>query len=147
MNYKKHKNFTVLLGSIHMASLLFNLSQIFLYNQRNFIEMFRYTKEVGLPWIPYISLGVIFLSALGAVGLMKYRQWGFYGIYFSYLAGASVAWFPFFPGFIFGFIFPSTSGIYGSIIMLIVILAVLGFLIYLHVTAKKGLYFKKMPRI
>ena len=143
MNYRKHKNITVLFGGIFLASLLLNLIQVLLRNPRHFIRMFRFTEEFGMSWIPYISLVVIFLSALGAVGLMKYRQWGFYGIYLSYLTGASVVWFPFFPGFI----FPSASGIYGSIIMLIVISAILGFLIYLHVMAKKGLYFKKVPKI
>jgi hypothetical protein len=105
--------------------------------------MFKYTEEVGMPWIPYISLAVIFLSALGAFGLMKYRQWGFYTIYLSYLAGASVAYFPFFPGFI----FQSAPGIYGAIITLILISSILVFLIYLHVAAKKGLYFKKAAQI
>ena len=124
MNYKKHKNVTIFLGGFLLASLLLNLIQVLLHNPKRFSNMFRYTEEVGMPWIPYISLAVIFLSALGAFGLLKYRQWGFYSIYLSHLAGASVAWFPFFPGFI----FPSASGIYGSIIILIVISAILGFL-------------------
>jgi hypothetical protein len=143
MNYKKHKAVTILLGKFLLGSLLLNLIQVLLRNPKSSSNMFKYTEEVGMPWIPYMSLAVIFLSALGAFGLMKYRQWGLYTIYLGYLAGASVAWFPFFPGFI----FPSSWAIYGSIIMLIVILEILGFLIYLHVTAKKGLYFKKVPQI
>jgi hypothetical protein len=103
------------------------------------MDMFRYTKEVGMPWIPYISLAAIVLSAVGAAGLIKYRRWGFYGIYLSYLAGASVAWFPFSPGFIFQF----TSGIYASIMMLILISGILGLSIYLHLSGKTHGYFGK----
>jgi hypothetical protein len=143
MNYKKHKNITILLGGFLLVSLLSNLIQIFLYNPKSFSNMFRLPKEMGMPWISYISLAVIFLSAFGAIGLMKYRQWGFYVIYFTYLAGASVAYFPFFPVFISQF----APGTYGGIITLILIFAILGFLIYLHLVAKKGLYFKKAAQI
>jgi hypothetical protein len=142
MNYKKHKNVTILLGGFLLASLLLNLIQIFLFNPKSFSNMFRLPEEMGMPWISYISLAVIFFSALGAIGLMKYRQWGFYAIYLTYLAGASVAYFPFFPGFIFQF----APGIYRGIITLILIFAILAFLIYLHVAAKKRLYFKKVAR-
>ena len=137
MNYKKHKKVTVLLGGMLLACLLLNLIQILLRNPRSFINMFRYTKEFGMPWIPYISLAIIFLSAVGAASLIKYRRWGFYGIYLSYLAGASVVWFPFSPLFIFQF----TSGIYIGIMELILISAILGLLIYLHLSGKKHGYF------
>jgi hypothetical protein len=137
MNYKKHKKVTVLLGVILLACLLLNLIQISLRNPRSFINMFRYTKEFRMPWIAYISLSVIFFSAFGAAGLIKYRRWGFYGIYLSYLAGASVVWFPFSPLFIFQF----TSGIYVGITELILIFAILGLLIYLHLSGKRHGYF------
>jgi hypothetical protein len=139
MNNKRYKNVTVLLGAFFLASLLVNLIQILMHNPKNLIDMFKFTNEVGLPWIAYISIMTIFLSALGAVGLMKYRQWGFYGIYLAYLAAISIAWFPFFPGFIFQF----TSGVYKSIITLIVLFTLLALLIYLHQAGKKRLYFKK----
>jgi hypothetical protein len=139
MNKKRHKNFTLLLGSILAASLLVNITQILIHDPKSFIEMFKNFKGVGMPWIPYISLVVIFLSALGAVGLMKYRQWGFYSMYLSYLAGALVAWFPFFPGFMLQF----ATGRYNSVIMLILIFAILIVLIYLHWSGKRGLYFKR----
>lgn len=139
MNHKKHKIVTVLLGSILLASLSLNIVKI-LFNPRNFIDMFRYTKEVGMPWIPYISLASIFLSAIGAIGLIKYRRWGFYGMYISYLAGASVAWFPFLPGFMFQFI----SGIHVGIMTLILLLGFLGLLFYLHLSGKRYGCFNKL---
>ena len=137
MNYKKHKNVTVLLGAILLASLFLNLIRILLHNPRTISDMFRLTKEVGMPWIPYIHLAVIFPSAVGAAGLIEYRRWGFYAMYLSYLAGASVASFPFFPGFIFQF----ASGIYTSIMALILLTGILGLLIYLHLSGKKHGYF------
>jgi hypothetical protein len=137
MNYKKHKKVTVSLGGILLACLLLNLSQILVRTPRSFTDMFRYTREFGMPWIPYISLAIIFLSAVGAAGLIKYRRWGFYGIYLSYVAGASVVWFPFSPLFIFQF----ASGIYVGILELVLISAILGILIYLHLSGKKHGYF------
>jgi hypothetical protein len=101
--------------------------------------MFKLTEEMGVPWIPYLSLAVILFSGLGAVGLLKYRQWGFYGIYLGYLTGALIVWFPFIPGFMFTF----TQGMYRGIITLLIILAVLSILIYLHAVGKKRLYFRK----
>jgi hypothetical protein len=105
--------------------------------------MFKYTKDVAMPWIPYFSFAVILLSAFGAVGLIKYGQWGFYGICLSYPAGVLVVGSPFFPGFIPAF----ASGIYGSIITLVMISAVLSILIYLYLVGKKRLYFRKTAQI
>ena len=139
MDKRRHRNFTVLFGSIFAASLLANIAQILIYDPKGFIEMFDKFKEVGMSWIPYISLTVVFLSALGAVGLIGYKQWGFYSIYLSYLGGALVAWFPFFPDFV----LQSTRGTYGTVITLVLLSAVLIFLIYLHLSGRKGLYFKK----
>ncbi len=150
MTHKKHKNVTVLLGAIFLVSLSLNIVQILLHNPRYFIDMFRCTKDVGIPWIAYISLASIFLSAIGAAGLAKYRRWGFYGMYISYLAGASVAWFPFFPRFIFpSFIFPDLivqpiSGTYVSIMSLILLLGFLGLLVHLHLSGKKYGYFDEL---
>ena len=139
MNNKKHKNITVSLGAMLLATLLVNDIQILIRNPKYFTDIFKSMKEVGLPWIPYISTTAIVLSAVGAVGLMKHKQWGFYGMYLAYLAALSIAWFPFFPGFLIQF----TTGVVNSIITLIVLCALLGFLIYLHVSGKKRLYFKK----
>jgi hypothetical protein len=137
MDYKKHKKVTVLFGGILLASLLLNLIQILLRNPSSFINMFRYTREFGMPWIAYISVSTIFLSAVGAAGLIKYKRWGFYGIYLSYVAGASVVWFPFSPLIIFQF----ASGLCVGIMELILIFAILGLLIYLHLSGKKHGYF------
>jgi hypothetical protein len=139
MDYRRQKTVAVVIGGVFLASLLVNLIQILIRNPRNFIDMFKLTKEVGLPWIPYISIAVILLSVLGGIGLMKYRQWGFYGIYLSCLAGAVVAWFPFFPGFLLQF----TSGIFKSVLTLLAVAGILAVLIYLHVSGKKQDYFRK----
>ena len=145
MNHKKHKNVTLLLGVIFLVSLSSNIVRILLHNPGYFIDMFRYTKDVGIPWRPYISLASIFLSAISAVGLAKYRRWGFFGMYISYLAGASVAWFPFFPGFIFpDLIFHLMSGIYVNIMNLIPLLGSLGLLVHLHFSGKKYGYFDRL---
>ena len=104
MNHKTHKNATILVGGILLASLLLNQAQTLLRDPGSFVDMFKWTKEVGMPWIAYISMGVICLSAIGAAGLIRYRRWGFYCMYVNYLAAASAVWFPFSPGFIFQFI-------------------------------------------
>jgi hypothetical protein len=122
-----------------IASLLVNLSQIFLHNPRQFADAFRISMEMSMPEIPYVSILTILSSLFGAVGLIKYRRWGFYGTYFSYLCGTLVVWFPFFPTFLFQF----TSGLYRGVITVIAIYAVLGVLIYLHLSGKKQNYFKR----
>ena len=139
MNRSSHKTITVVIGGMLIASLLVNLGQIFLYESRQYIDAFRISREADMPWIPYICILTIFSSFFGAVGLMKYKRWGFYGTYFSYLCGTLVVWFPFFPTFLFQF----TSGLYRSIITLIVMYGVLGVLIYLHLSGKRQNYFKR----
>jgi hypothetical protein len=139
MNKRRHKTFTLLFGGFFAISLLVNIAQIVLHDPKSFFEMFNTFKAVGLLWIPYLSLAAILLSGLGAMGLMKYRQWGFYSIYLSYLAGVLIVWFPFFPGFMFQF----GTGLYTNAIMLIALFAVLIVLIYLHVSGRKGYYFWK----
>jgi len=139
MNYKTHKITTFSIGLIIAASLLFNLTKIFLQNPLSFISMFNISKEVGLPEIPYISVLVIFFSVPSAIGLMRNRRWGFLATYLSYLTGTLVVWFPFFPSFIFEFI-PRK---YRGAITLIAIYVLLGGLIYLHSLGKKQEYFRR----
>jgi len=143
MNNIKHKNLTILSGVLLLATLLVNLIRILTHNPSSFIKLFKLTEEIGLPWIAYISISTWVLSAIGALGLIKYRQWGFYSIYFAYLVSLSVVSFPFAPGFLFQF----TSGIYKGVITLIVLFTALGFLIYLHVIGKKNLFFIKSNAI
>ena len=138
MTNKRHKCVTVWFGAILLFSLFANLIQILIHNPRNFIDMFTLTKEAGLPFIPYISILVIFLSLIGAAGLIKYRQWGFYGIYLGCLVSTVVVCFPFVPSFILQF----TSGILKSILMFIAVVGVLAALIYLHITGKRQGYFR-----
>jgi len=54
--------------------------------------MFRTFAEVGMPFIPWLSILVIVFSFPGAIGLIKYRLWGFYGLYLTYLFGTLIAW-------------------------------------------------------
>jgi hypothetical protein len=133
MDYRRQKTVAVAIGGVFLASLLVNLIRIFWNNPRHFIATFTISGEVGLPWIPYISILVILCSILGAAGLLKYKRWGFYAIYLTYLLGTLVVWFPFFPTFLFQF----TSGMYWSVITLTVVYGVLVVLIYLHVSGKK----------
>jgi hypothetical protein len=140
MNNKRHRTACVLLGIIFLASLLTNLVRIMIHNPKYFVDMFKSMKEVGLPWIPYISITTIICSAVGAIGLIKYREWGFYGIYLAYITGFSMAWIPFFPGLL-------PSGVFNSIIMLIVLCSLLGFLIQLHISGKKRLYFRRKTNL
>jgi hypothetical protein len=139
MNNKRHKNITVLLGVILLASLFVNIIQMVIHKQKSLIYMFSFTTDMGLPWLPFIFIAISALSALGAIGLMKYKTWGFYGIYLASLGALSIAWFPFLPSFMLQSI---TLGIFKSIILLIMLCALLGLLIYLHATGKRRLYFK-----
>ena len=143
MGYRRQKTVAVVIAAVFLTSLLINLIRIFWNNPRHFIATFTISREVGLPWIPYISILVIFCSLLGAIGLLKYRQWGFYAIYLTYLMSTLVVWFPFFPTFLFEF----TSGMYWGVITLIVVYAVLGVLIYLHLSGKKRGYFGKSAAV
>ena len=137
MTHRKHKNVTVSLGGILLASLFLNLMEAWRDNPQTFVDVVRFTKEMGLPWIPYISFAVILLSAAGAVGLLRYRRWGFYCLYLSYLTGTSVAYFPFSPGFI----FPFKPGILAGILGLALLSGILALLIYLHRSGKKQDFF------
>jgi hypothetical protein len=134
MNYRRQKIIVIMIGAVFLVSLLINVVRI---NPSQFINVFTISKEVGLSFIPYISIIVIFCSVFGIIGLLKYKRWGFYAIYLTYLMGTLVAWFPFFPTFLFGF----ASGIYWSFIKLVGIYAVLGVLIYLHLSGEKHGYF------
>jgi hypothetical protein len=135
MNNKRHKNITVALGAIILASLCINLIQIFIMNPSHFMAMFNLTRESGLAWIPYIQLIVIIFTIIGTIGLMKYKKWGFYSIYISFFASFTILWFPFFPNII------SAAIIFGSFIMLFIVFGMITTLIYLHVTGKRAGYF------
>jgi len=74
MDYRRQKTVAVAIGEIFLVSLLVNLIQIFWNNPRPFIAWFTISGEMGLPWIPYISILLIFCSILGAVGLLKYKR-------------------------------------------------------------------------
>jgi hypothetical protein len=97
------------------------------------------TSEIGLPWIPYVSIAMLIFSITGAIGLIKYRLWGFYCIYIGYLLGTLVAWLPLAPTFLFGII----SSRYRGEVTIMTIYAMLLCIIYLHVSARKQGIFSK----
>jgi hypothetical protein len=125
------------LGGILLASLFLNLVQGFLDKPKQIIDVFRIAKEMALPWIPYISFAVILLSSAGTAGLLRYRVWGFYCLYLSYVTGTSVVYFPFSPAFIFQF----SAGLIAGVLGLILLFGILVLLIYLHHSGKKQDFF------
>ncbi len=133
MTHRIHKIATESLGGILLASLFLNLFETLLDNPKSFSNAFRHSKEVGLPWIPYVSWAVILLSGAGVAGLLRYKLWGFYCLYFSYVTGTSVVYFPFSPAFIFQFLPGKLAGILG----LTLLAGIFALLIYLHRSGKK----------
>jgi cytochrome c biogenesis factor len=99
--------------------------------------------EVRMPFIPWLSILVIIFSFSGAIGLIKYRLWGFYGLYLTYLFGTLIVWFPVLPSFI---SFKFLSEKYGGFITLFLICVILGKIIYLHVVARKRHFFAKLKK-
>jgi hypothetical protein len=97
--------------------------------------------EVGMPFIPWLSILVIIFSFSGAIGLIKYRLWGFYGVYLTYVFGTLIVWFPVSPSFI---SFKFLSEKYGGIISFFLIYLILGIIIYLHVVGRKRHFFAKL---
>lgn len=138
MNQKRHKKTTVLIGYVILVSVVLHLFKIFINGALKFKDMFIWTKDIGLPWIPYVVILVIVFSLISALGLIKYRRWGFYNIYIAYLLGISVAYFPFFPTFVFNFI----SVNFGAFISIFALFTMLGIIINLQVTGNRQHYWE-----
>ncbi len=80
--------------------MLVNLLPRILFFRKDLYLMFSLTRDVGLPWLPYVAILTVLISIVSVIGFALHKQWAFYTVYLAYLAGTLVVWFPFFPGFL-----------------------------------------------